>query len=158
MADAPINSAKPSSDVIGEVAKRHGVLLDQNDPMAMVPTLVEMGFASRAEELMQAALRTMREEVRAELRREQSVVVPGAVVAPGPEVADAVKREADAIVKVIAESIQQHLSRADSVAATLVANVDQAHTRPARIRWAAIGMGLLVLAFGAGVVVGKILR
>jgi hypothetical protein len=157
MAEAPSTSSKAPPDVIGEVAKRHGILLDQNDPMAMVPTLVELGFATRAEELMQAALHAMREEIRSELRREQSVVVPGAG-SSGLEVAEAVKSEAGAIVKVIADGVQQHLSRADSVAATLVHNVDQAHTRPARIQWAVMGMTLLALGFAAGVVVGKFLR
>lgn len=154
MANENGNQEHDEGAVVAEIARRHNVLLDRNDPMCMVPALVDLGFQRAtqtcADQLTAATVNALRAEMGA-VHREPGREVPSVVV-------PAIKVDVDTIVEVLREEFRKELARADSLAATLVANVDQAHSRPARVRWAAIGMMLAAGLLTVGIVIGRYLR
>lgn len=128
--------------VIGTVAAQHGILLDKNDPAAIIPTLVKLGIERGVRQVAEDD-RARREELRAlvqELRAESMKMV---------------ERQAAAIAEKVRQEVQLDLDRAGASAATLVANINHAHSRPVRVYWMTIGLIVATALLAVGAAVGK---
>lgn len=128
-------------DVLAEVA----AILSGDDEAAVVPTLVELGVRRAVKDLTndqetrKTELRAFATEMRAELVK-------------------SLEAESTAIARKIREGIQMDLDKAGASAATLVANVNLAHSRPARVRWVVIGMLMAAVLVAAGIAIGRYLK
>ena len=129
------------ADVLAEVA----AILSSNDEASVVPTLVELGVR-RAVAGLTEDQQARKDELRAfanDMRTEMVKVL---------------EAESTAIARKIREGIQMDLDKAGASAATLVSNVNLAHSRPARVRWVVIGMLIAGILVAVGIAIGKYLR
>ena len=132
-------------EMIGAVAAEHGIVLDRTDPAAIIPTLVRLGIKRGVEELTDD-----REARRAELVAFLETARQSTVAA--------LQKDLDAVVERIKGEIRLDLERASASAATLVANVNHANTRPMRLYWLTMGLLAACVLLGIGFGFGKYLR
>lgn len=131
---------KQKGDVLAEVA----AILSGDDEFGVVPTLVELGIRRAVKDLAEQEgarkqeMRIFVDNLRAEMLK--------TLEAEGKALAERVKTE-----------VQLDLDRASASAATLVANVNQAHSRAGRMRSLAFGMLIAAGLLGAGILIGKYL-
>jgi len=136
-----VSDLSQKADVLTEVA----AILSGNDEAGVVPTLVELGVRravkglTEDQEARKNELRAFANNMRAELVKVLEV-------------------ESTAIARKIREGIQMDLDKAGASAATLVSNVNLAHSRPARVRWVVIGMIIAGVLVAAGIAIGRYLR
>lgn len=131
-----------TSDAVAEIAKRHGILFDRSDPMCVVPLLVNLGVRN--------ALARVRESDGAKmdaLRTAMDQMTAASV--------EALRGEGAALTQNVKEAVRLDLDRAGASAATLVGNIQQAYSRPARVRWVVLGMLLGGLLVGVGIAIGR---
>ncbi len=129
-------------EMVRLVAAEHGIVLDRTDPSAIIPTLVKFGIEQGVRQVTED-----QEARRAELRRFMQDA--------RQEAAKALEKEMAAAVERIRSELKLDLDRAGASAATLVANVQHANTRPVRVYWMTMGLiaagVLLAIGFGFGV-------
>ena len=129
-------------EMVRLVAAEHGIVLDRTDPSAIIPTLVKFGIEQGVRQAVED-----QESRRAELRR--------FLHQAQREAASALESELVGIVERIRAELKLDLDRAGASAATLVANVHHANTRPVRVYWMTVGLlaagVLLATGFGLGV-------
>jgi len=130
--------------VIGAVAAKHNILVDRDDPVVMIPTLIKMGIERAVRDL------TNDEQARKDAMRAFILDVQ-------MQSLKSIEAEGTAIAARIREAVQLDLDRAGASAATLVSNLNQAHSRKGQIRSMTFGMLVAGLFFGAGVCIGKYL-
>jgi hypothetical protein len=130
--------------LIGEVAARHGVRLDEDDPALVLVTLAELALRDAREEFAVAAQRATLEFV------EAAGCVQGRA---GSTIAAAI-REAGTEVR---ERIARDLNTANLVAEDLVQRVHRAHETPVRYRWVIVGLVVGLALFVAGFALGRLL-
>jgi hypothetical protein len=131
-------------ELIARVAAEHGILLDRHDPAAIIPTLVKLGI----ERGVQQATRdenARREELRDFMRQAKG------------EAMGVLEKEINGFVDKVRGELKLDLDRASASAATLVANVNHAHTRPMRTYWITMGLIAAVVLLGIGFFVGRFL-
>lgn len=130
--------------VIGEVAAKHNILVDRDDPVVMIPTLIKIGIERAVRDL------TSDEQARKDAMRAFILDVQ-------MQSLKSIEAEGTAIAARIREAVQLDLDRAGASAATLVSNLNQAHSRKGQIRSMTFGMLVAGLFLGAGVCIGKYL-
>lgn len=130
--------------VIGEVAAKHNILVDRDDPVVMIPTLIKIGIERAVRDL------TSDEQARKDAMRAFILDVQ-------TQSLKSIEAEGTAIAARIREAVQLDLDRAGASAATLVSNLNQAHSRKGQIRSMTLGMLVAGLFLGAGVCIGKYL-
>lgn len=130
--------------VIGEVAAKHNILVDRDDPVVMIPTLIRIGIERAVRDL------TSDEQARKDAMRAFIADVQAQSL-------KSIEAEGTAIAARIREAVQLDLDRAGASAATLVSNLNQAHSRKGQIRSMTLGMLVAGLFLGAGVCIGKFL-
>lgn len=128
--------------IIGEVARRHRILLREDDPSLAVVTISQITLEEVAADLAAEIRRAMHEFEQAATRVEAQA---GATLAR--EV-----RESSAAVR---QELQKDIEAASIRARELVAAVDRAHSRAATVRYAAMGLTCGVFLFVVGVLVGR---
>ena len=131
--------------LIAEVAARHDLLLKPDDPAIALVTMNEL--------VLEASIDIVHEEVRetiAEFHASMQKVEKRA----GTMLAQSVK---EATVQ-MREGLQSDIHQAGLKAREFVHLVNEAHRRPALIRWSALGLCAGLLLFGSGVWVGTLLR
>ena len=131
--------------LIAEVAARHDLLLKPDDPAIALVTMNEL--------VLEASIDIVHEEVRetiAEFHASMQKVEKRA----GTMLAQSVK---EATVQ-MREGLQSDIHQAGLKAREFVHLVNEAHRRPALIRWSALGLVSGLLLFGSGVWIGTLLR
>lgn len=132
-------------EMVGIVAAEHGIVLDRNDPSAIIPTLVRLGIKRGVEELTDDQ-DARRAELVAFMETTRAATVK------------ALEAELGGVVQRIREQLNLDLERAGASAATLVARVNHANTRPMRIYWMTMGLIAAAVLLGIGFAFGKYVR
>jgi hypothetical protein len=120
--------------IIGEVAARHGVRMDSDDPLvlALVANGVVLEFL--AEELMSGV-------------RQVTARLPG-------ETEAALTAAATRTAESLRQAVQADIESASLKARAIVDAVHRAHSRPAKYRWVVIGLAAGLAQFLLGIWVG----
>jgi len=127
--------------LVGEVASRYGIRLDETDPAFVVVQLSQIAFEESSQELVER-LAVERREFEAAVQRVQSRV--------GQYVAQEFNDGAAALRR----GLEGDIAAAGLKAADLVEQVRRAHTRSTLIRWLCVGITSGMGLFGLGVWVG----
>ena len=127
--------------LVGEVASRYGIRLDETDPTFIVVRLTQIALEESSHELIER-LAVERREFEASLQNVQNRA--------GRYVAQEFNEGAAALRRELAGDI----ASAGLKAAELVGQVHRAHTRSTLIRWLSVGVLSGLGLFGLGVLVG----
>ena len=127
--------------LVGEVASRYGIRLDETDPAFVVVQLSQIAFEESSQELVER-LAVERREFEAAVQRVQSRV--------GQYVAQEFNDGAAALRR----GLEGDIASAGLKAADLVEKVHRAHTKSTLIRWFCVGILAGLGLFGVGVWVG----
>jgi hypothetical protein len=131
--------------LIAEVAARHKFLLNPDDPALALVTMNQL--------ILDASLEAVHEQIRVTIT-EFHASIQKAEKRAGTMLAQTVKESA---VQMQA-SLQSDIHVAGLKAREIVHLVNEAHRRPALIRWSAAGLLAGALLFGGGVWLGTLLR
>jgi hypothetical protein len=127
--------------LIGELARRYAVRMDDNDPAIAIVALNRLMLEHAMQELSEVVIRRIAEFETSVLKVEHRA---GKLLSQ--EVCEASAR--------IRAELRNDIDGAGIKAAHLVYMVDQAHKRPARIRWLSAGLVSAVALLLAGVWIG----
>ena len=131
--------------LISEVAAQNGIRVEPDDPLFALVTIKKMVL----------------EEATQELQNRIQVLISGfdtsyqrAEKRAGSVLAQIVKESAEQM----RQGLQNDIQRAGLKACEFVHLVNEAHRRPALIRWSAVGLAAGALLFGGGVWLGTLLH
>jgi hypothetical protein len=127
--------------LIGELARRYAIRIDDNDPAIAIVALNRLMLEHAMEELSEVVIRRIVEFETSVLKVEHRA---GKLLSQ--EVCEAAAR--------IRAELRNDIDGAGIKAAHLVYMVDQAHKRPVRIRWLSAGLVSAVALLFAGVWIG----
>jgi hypothetical protein len=139
--DGPIDIQR----LIAEVATRHNVLLRPDDPGIALVTMNRLVLEDAMENI-HAQIRGTIAEFHASMQRAERRA--GSMLAQGVKESGAQMRQ----------GLQNDIHIAGLKAREIVHLVNEAHRRPALIRWSAVGLVAGALLFGGGVWLGTFLR
>jgi hypothetical protein len=128
--------------IVGEVAARHGVLIDENDPLMVALTANGLVLEALARELMA--------ESRAVIEKLESASV-GLPEEARAALAQAAERSAEAVRQGLASDIEG----AGIKARAIVDSVYRARSRAGVWMWTAVGMLAACVVFAAGFITGR---
>jgi len=128
-------------ELIGELARRYAIHIDDNDPAFAIVVLNRLVLEHAMDELGEAIGRRIAEFETSVLRVEQRA---GKILAV--EFSEAATR--------LRSELRSDIDGAGLKAAHLVYLVDQAHKRPALVRWLSAGLVSAAILFIAGVWIG----
>lgn len=163
----------PVDEMIGIVAAQHGVLLDKRDPSLMFVTLTKFAIVRGVEEAtgrFQAEtavlLANLGGRIEAmvqssvESAAEQQHALLGTAIQKevGAVVVRAVEEQLNQAVERIKREIDLDLEAAGASAATIIARVNHANTRPMRIYWMTMGLLAASVCVGLGFALAKLMR
>jgi hypothetical protein len=131
--------------LIAEVAARHNVFLRPDDPGIALVTMNRLVLED-AMERIHAQIRATIAEFHASMQRAESRA--GSMLAQGVKESGAQMRQ----------GLQNDIHIAGLKAREIVHLVNEAHRRPALIRWSAVGLVAGALLFGGGVWLGTFLH
>jgi hypothetical protein len=129
------------TELIGELGRRYAIHINENDPAVVIVALNQIVLEHAMNELGDAVGRRIAEFETAVLRVEQHA---GKMLAL--EFSEAAAR--------IRAELQTNIETAGIKAAHLVYLVDQAHKRPALVRWLSAGLTSALLLFIIGLWIG----
>ena len=127
--------------LIGEVARRNGIRVEADDPAFALVTLNQV--------ILEETVREIREHIRESIA-EFDTSIQRVQMRAGRVVAQEFHERA----AVLRRELQDDITQAGSKATELVYKVQQAHARPAGIRWTVVGLFLAIVVFWAGYWVG----
>jgi len=127
--------------LIGELARRYAIRMDDNDPAIAIVALNRLMLEHAMKELCDAVARRIAEFEASALKIEHRA---GRLLA---------QDMCEATARIRAE-LRNDIDSAGIKAAHLVYLVDQAHKRPARVRWLSVGLLSAVALVLAGVLIG----
>ena len=127
--------------LIGEVAARNGIRVESWDPAFALVTLNEL--------VLEEIARRLTEEVHSGVA-EFTEAVNKTEARAGKILAQQVKEAAAELRREMQRDIEEARLKANEI----VANVHRAHSRPAVIRWGAVGLIAAVALFGSGLWIG----
>ena len=139
--DGPIDIQR----LIAEVAARHNVFLRPDDPGIALVTMNRLVLEDAMENI-HAQIRGTIAEFHASMQRAERRA--GSMLAQGVKESGAQMRQ----------GLQNDIHIAGLKAREIVHLVNEAHRRPALIRWSAVGLVAGALLFGGGVWLGTFLR
>ena len=128
--------------IVGEVAARHGVLIDENDPLMVALTANGLVLEALARELMA--------ESRAVVEKLESTTV-GLPEEARAALTQAAERSAEAVRQGLAADIEG----ASLKARAIVDSVYRARSRAGMWMWIAVGMLAASVVFAAGFITGR---
>jgi hypothetical protein len=131
--------------LIAEVAARHNVLLKPDDPAIALVTMNRL--------ILDDAMAAVHEQIRATIA-EFHASMQKAEKRAGSMLAQGVKESAAQM----RQALQNDIHIAGLKAREFVHLVNEAHRRPALIRWSAVGLVAGTLLFGGGVWLGALLH
>lgn len=124
-------------DLIAEVARRNGIRVEPNDPAFALVTLNQV--------VLEETVREVRDHI-----RESIADFDSSMQKVQTRAGRAVAQEFNERAAALRRELQDDITTAGSKASELVYKVNQAHARPARIRWIVAGVFLAILVFAAG--------
>ena len=124
-----------------ELARRYGIRMDEDDPALAMVALNRLALENAVKQLSEA----IREGI-SELEDSMQRVDRRAGKLIAQEVTETAAR--------VRAELQKDIDAAGLKAAHLVYQVDQAHKRPALIRWLAVGLTSAAALFGSGLWIG----
>jgi hypothetical protein len=139
------NGSITTQRLIAEVAARHKVFLKPDDPAFALVTMNRL--------ILDGAMENIHEQIRATIA-EFHASMHKAEQRAGSILAQGVKESAAAMQR----GLQNDIQIAGLKAREIVHLVNEAHRRPALIRWSAVGLIAGVLLFGGGVWLGTLLH
>ena len=131
--------------LIGEVAARHRFLLKVEDPAIALVTMNQL--------VLDSSLAAVHKQIRATIAEFQASLKEAEQHA-GSMLAEKVKESAAQI----REGLQGDIHVASLKAREYVHQVNEAHRRPALIRWGAAGLVAATFVFGGGILLGTLLH
>ena len=131
--------------LIGEVAARHRLLLKPDEPAIALVTMNQL--------ILDSSLAAVHKEIRATIA-EFHASMQKAEKRAGSMLAQGVKESAVQM----REGLQSDIEMAGLKAREYVHLVNEAHRRPAMIRWSAVGLVAATLIFGGGIWLGTVLN
>jgi hypothetical protein len=131
--------------LIGEVAARHRLLLKPDEPAIALVTMNQL--------ILDSSLAAVHKEIRATIA-EFHASMHKAEKRAGSMLAQGVKESAAQM----REGLQTDIEMAGLKAREYVHLVNEAHRRPAMIRWSAVGLLAATLIFGGGIWLGTVLH
>ena len=131
--------------LIAEVAARHNLFLKPDDPAIALVTMNQL--------ILDAAVETVHEQVRVTIA-EFHASMQKAEKRAGNMLAQTVKESAVQVQ----QGLQNDIHIAGLKAREIVHLLNEAHRRPALIRWSAVGLVAGALLFGGGVWLGTLLH
>jgi len=131
--------------LIGEVAAQNGIRLEPDDPLFALVTLNQI--------VLEQSMKEFQDELQQRIA-EFHASMDAAERRAGKMLANKVKESAEAM----RQGLQEDIHQAGLKAREIVHLVNEAHRRPALIRWSALGLVVGTLLFGAGVWLGTLLR
>lgn len=134
-------AALNTKQMVGEIASRFGIRLDETDPAFVLVRLNQIALEKACQELVDRVSMNLREFQAAVDKAQERA--GRYVAAEFNEGAAALRRE-----------LEGDIASAGLKAAELVEKVDRAHTRSSLIRWLCVGMLSGLGLFGLGVWVG----
>jgi uncharacterized membrane protein YgdD (TMEM256/DUF423 family) len=139
------NGSITTQRLIAEVAARHKVFLKPDDPAFALVTMNRL--------ILDGAMENIHEQIRATIA-EFHASIHKAEQRAGSILAQGVKESAAAMQR----GLQNDVQIAGLKAREIVHLVNEAHRRPALIRWSAAGLIAGVLLFGGGLWLGTLLH
>jgi hypothetical protein len=139
------NDSITTRRLIAEVAARHKVFLKPDDPAVALVTMNRL--------ILDGAMENIHEQIRATIA-EFHASMQKAEQRAGSILAHGVKESAAEMKR----GLQNDIHIAGLKAREIVHLVNEAHRRPALIRWSAVGLIAGVLLFGGGVWLGTLLH
>ena len=139
------NDSTTTRRLIAEVAARHNVFLKPDDPAIALVTMNRL--------ILDAAMETLHGQIRVTIA-EFHASMQKAESRAGSMLAQEVKESAAQMQR----GLQNDIHTAGLKAREIVHLVNEAHRRPALIRWAAAGLIAGALLFGGGVWLGTLLH
>jgi hypothetical protein len=139
------NSSIMTQRLIAEVAARHNLFLKPDDPAIALVTMNQLIFDD--------AMDTMHGQIRATIA-EFHASMEKAEKRAGSMLAQGVKESAAQMQ----QGLQNDIHIAGLKAREIVHLVNEAHRRPALIRWSAVGLAAGALLFGGGLWLGTLLH
>ena len=131
--------------LIAEVAARHNLFLKADDPAIALVTMNQL--------ILDAVIESVHQQVRVTIA-EFHASMQKAEKRAGSMLAQTVKESAVQMQ----QGLQSDIHTAGLKAREIVHLINEAHRRPALIRWSAIGLVAGVLLFGGGVWLGTLLH
>ena len=131
--------------MISEVAAENGIRVEPGDPLFALVTMNRMVFEEAAQ---------MYYDHNQQLIVEFKESMKKAEARAGSMLADKVKEAAEKMRK----GLQSDIEMAGLKAREYVHLVNEAHRRPAMIRWSAVGLVAATLIFGGGIWLGTVLH
>jgi hypothetical protein len=139
------NGSITTQRLIAEVAARHMVFLKPDDPAFALVTMNRL--------ILDGAMENIHEQIRATIA-EFHASMQKAEQRAGSILAQGMKQSAAEMQR----GLQNDIQIASLKAREIVHLVNEAHRRPALIRWSAVGLTAGVLLFGGGVWLGTLLH
>lgn len=139
------NGSINSQRLIAEVAARHNVILKPDDPAFALITMNQL-ILDGAVEAVHEKIRATISEFRASMEKAEKRA--GNILAQGVK---------DSAVQ-MQQGLQNDIHLAGLQAREIVHLVNEAHRRPALIRWTAVGLMAGALSFAGGLWLGTLLR
>jgi hypothetical protein len=131
--------------LIAEVAARHKLLLKPDDPALALVTMNQL--------ILDASLEAVHEQIRVTIT-EFHASIQKAEKRAGSMLAQSVKES----TLQMQQGLRSDIHLAGLKAREIVHLVNEAHRRPALIRWSALGIAAGLLLFGGGFWVGMLVR
>jgi len=131
--------------LIGEVAAQNGIRMEPDDPLFALVTMNKIVLDQATREF-QEQLQTRIAEFQASMEKAERRA--------GSMLAEKVKESAD----LMRLGLQNDIHIAGLKAREIVHLVNEAHRRPALIRWSAVGLVAGALLFGGGIWLGTLLH
>ncbi len=131
--------------LIAEVAARHKLLLKPDDPALALVTMNQL--------ILDASLEAVHEQIRVTIT-EFHASIQKAEKRAGTMLAQSVKES----TLQIQQGLRSDIHIAGLKAREIVHLVNEAHRRPALIRWSALGIAAGLLLFGGGFLLGTLVR
>jgi hypothetical protein len=139
------NDSTTTRRLIAEVAARHNVFLKPDDPAIALVTMNRL--------ILDDAMETVHGQIRVTIAEFQASMQKAERRA-GSMLAQEVKESAAQMQR----GLQNDIHTAGLKAREIVHLVNEAHRRPALIRWSAVGLVSGALLFGGGLWLGTLLR
>jgi hypothetical protein len=139
------NGSTTTQRLIAEVAARHNVFLKPDDPAIALVTMNRL-ILDDAMETVHGQIRVTIAEFHASMQKAERRA--GSMLAQGVQESAAQMQR----------GLQNDIHTAGLKAREIVHLVNEAHRRPALIRWSAVGLVAGVLLFGGGLWLGTLLR
>lgn len=142
--------------LIAEVAARHHVTVDPDDPIFAVSTINQLMLEEVGERLV-ARFRVLLTASEASMRAVEAEAGKSLGERVRSAATETIEQFRNTAAEVNAEKAK-HTNRAETRACELIEKVNQAHSKPARLLFGTIGLLAALILVACGILIGRIAR